>query len=71
MPRQLAATESRLEDISTSLDLALTLLNELNDAFAPAFVKSICNTTCALITAVQVIILDIVDVTVAHSMSRM
>ncbi|KAJ7354283.1 hypothetical protein DFH08DRAFT_984664 [Mycena albidolilacea] len=53
MPRLLAATEFRREDISTSLNLALTLLNELNDAFAPPFMQTICNTAQSLITAVQ------------------
>jgi hypothetical protein len=65
MPRQLAATEIRLDNITACLTCALTLLNELNDAFAPAFVQTISNTTLSLITVVQVIVLEI-DVAVTH-----
>ncbi|KAJ6483998.1 hypothetical protein C8R45DRAFT_999907 [Mycena sanguinolenta] len=53
MPRPLAATEFRLNNITASLALALPLLTELNDTFAPAFVQSIANTTQSLISAVQ------------------
>jgi hypothetical protein len=69
MPRQLAATEIRLDNITACLTCALTLLNELNDAFAPAFVQTISNTTLSLITAVQVIVLKM-DVAVTHRMSQ-
>ncbi|KAF8190684.1 hypothetical protein K438DRAFT_2141114 [Mycena galopus ATCC 62051] len=49
MPRQLTTSESRIENITACLGLALPLLNELNDAFGPPFVQSISNTMEALI----------------------
>ncbi|KAJ7232656.1 hypothetical protein B0H12DRAFT_189513 [Mycena haematopus] len=53
MPRQPAASELRLDDITTCLTLALSLLTELDNAFAPAFIQSIFNTTQSLISAAQ------------------
>jgi hypothetical protein len=55
MPRQPSVTEIRLENITACLAPAVTLLNELNDAFGPSFVQAISNTVQSLISAVQVI----------------
>lgn len=54
MPRQPTATESRVSKIISALEPAITLLEEINDAFGTPFVQAISNTTHALITAVQV-----------------
>jgi hypothetical protein len=56
MPRQPTFTEIRLNNFAASLATALTLLNELNDAFGPPFIQPISNTILSLITAVKVII---------------
>ncbi|KAJ7885238.1 hypothetical protein B0H13DRAFT_1889659 [Mycena leptocephala] len=53
MPRQPSVTEIRLENIKACLAPAVTLLNELNDAFGPSFVQPISNTVQSLISAVQ------------------
>ncbi|KAJ7831781.1 hypothetical protein B0H14DRAFT_3713155 [Mycena olivaceomarginata] len=53
MPHQPTLTEIRITNINTCLTAALTLLNELNDAFGPPFVHLISNTILALISAVQ------------------
>lgn len=58
MPRQPAVTEIRLNNIIDCLTPVLTVLGELNHAVAPAFVQIIANTTRALITAVQVMIVE-------------
>jgi hypothetical protein len=55
MPRQPTIAEIRLEHIKVSLTPALTLLNELNDAFGPPFVQAISTTIQTLINAVQVV----------------
>ncbi|KAF7335493.1 hypothetical protein MVEN_02202800 [Mycena venus] len=53
MPRKPTVTEIRLDNIAACLTSALTLLNELNDAFSPPFIQLISSTTLALMTAVQ------------------
>ncbi|KAF7326476.1 hypothetical protein MVEN_02614700 [Mycena venus] len=53
MPHQPTVTESRLINITAYLTPALTILNELHDAFSPPFVQSILNTIQALIAAAQ------------------
>jgi hypothetical protein len=58
MPHQPTLTEIRITNINTCLTPALTLLNELNDAFGPPFVHLISNTILALISAVQVTALN-------------
>jgi hypothetical protein len=54
MPRHNTVTETRLNTIIAYLTPALTLLDELNDAFGSSFVRPISKTTLSLITAVQV-----------------
>ncbi len=54
MPRQPIAIKTLLTNTIACLTLALTLLNELNDAFGPQFVQPISNTVLSLITIVQV-----------------
>ncbi|KAF8131359.1 hypothetical protein K438DRAFT_2132012 [Mycena galopus ATCC 62051] len=51
--RDPTAAEIRLENIAACLSLALPLLTDLNDAFAPPFVPSIANTIQAMIDSVQ------------------
>ncbi|KAF8177120.1 hypothetical protein K438DRAFT_1978770 [Mycena galopus ATCC 62051] len=53
MPRQPTISETRLENITACLTLALPLLNELNDAFELPFVQSISNTVEALVNLVK------------------
>ncbi|KAJ7807766.1 hypothetical protein B0H14DRAFT_2609397 [Mycena olivaceomarginata] len=53
MPRQLAVTQFRLENIIASLGPAVTLLKDLNDAFCPPFVQPIINIIEASINVVQ------------------
>ncbi|KAF8151114.1 hypothetical protein K438DRAFT_1778887 [Mycena galopus ATCC 62051] len=53
MPRQPTVTEIRLANITACLTPALTLLNELNDAFGPPFIQPISNTVLSLISMVQ------------------
>ncbi|KAJ7633318.1 hypothetical protein DFH06DRAFT_1337179 [Mycena polygramma] len=53
MPRRPALAQLRLNNVTTCLNSMLTLLNELNDAFAPPFLLVISNTVLALVTAVQ------------------
>ncbi|KAJ7302385.1 hypothetical protein DFH08DRAFT_826711 [Mycena albidolilacea] len=53
MPRQPTVTEIHLDNITACLTPALTLLNELNNAFSPPFLQSISNTIRSLINAVQ------------------
>jgi hypothetical protein len=54
MPRQSTATEARITNITECLTPAITLLKELNDAFAPPFIEPLANTTLALITGIEV-----------------
>jgi hypothetical protein len=56
MPLQRTVPDIRLTNIATCLTPAVTLLNELHDAFSTPFVLAIANSTLALITAVQVTI---------------
>jgi hypothetical protein len=58
MPRQPTVTEIRLNSITACLTAALTLLNELNDAFGPPFIQPISNTVLSLMAMVQVITLS-------------
>ncbi|KAJ7822898.1 hypothetical protein B0H14DRAFT_3146200, partial [Mycena olivaceomarginata] len=53
MPRQSTVTEIRLKNIKGCLTPALTLLKELNDAFAPPFIRPIANTIESLLDMVQ------------------
>ncbi|KAJ6470468.1 hypothetical protein C8R45DRAFT_1166124 [Mycena sanguinolenta] len=53
MPRQPTVTEICLENLTACLTSAVTLLNELNDAFAPSFVQPISNTVASLLKLVQ------------------
>ncbi|KAJ6470517.1 hypothetical protein C8R45DRAFT_937424 [Mycena sanguinolenta] len=53
MPHQPTVTEIRLENLTAYLISAVTLLNELNDAFAPSFVQPISNTVASLLKLVQ------------------
>ncbi|KAJ7711081.1 hypothetical protein B0H14DRAFT_2645936 [Mycena olivaceomarginata] len=57
MPRQPTVTEIRLTSITACLTPALTLLNELNDAFGPPFIQPISNTVVSLMAMVQLITL--------------
>ncbi|KAJ7458105.1 hypothetical protein FB451DRAFT_1508460 [Mycena latifolia] len=52
-PPQPTVADIRLNNIITCLAPAVTLLNELSDAFGTPFVPAISNTTLSLITAVQ------------------
>lgn len=54
MPRQLARTEIRLNNITAYLTLTMTLLEEINDAFHTPFIEPIVNTSLSLITTIQV-----------------
>jgi hypothetical protein len=49
-------TEIRLDNITSCLTLAVTLLNELSAAFNPPFVQPLSSTIVALMNTVQVII---------------
>ncbi|KAJ7249529.1 hypothetical protein B0H12DRAFT_1300352 [Mycena haematopus] len=53
MPRQPTVTETRLENIIACLTPAVTVLNDLNSAFAPPFIQPISNTVSSLIKLVQ------------------
>ncbi|KAJ6470408.1 hypothetical protein C8R45DRAFT_937325 [Mycena sanguinolenta] len=53
MPRQPTVTKIQLENLTACLTPAVTLLNELNDAFAPSFVQPISNTVASLLKLVQ------------------
>ena len=55
MPREPTVTEIRLENLTACLTPAVTLLNELNDAFAPPFVQPISNTVASLLKLGQVL----------------
>jgi hypothetical protein len=48
------ATDTRLQNLISSLPPAVTLLNELHDGFGTPFVPMISNTILSLIAAVQV-----------------
>jgi hypothetical protein len=54
MPRQSTLKEIRVTNIVQCLTPALTLLKELNDAFAPPFIKPIAETVESLISMAQV-----------------
>ncbi|KAJ7769919.1 hypothetical protein B0H16DRAFT_1516815 [Mycena metata] len=53
MPRQNSSSEVRIKNITACLTPALTLLNELNDAFGSPFIVPIVKTVQALIAGVQ------------------
>ncbi|KAF7333080.1 hypothetical protein MVEN_02372900 [Mycena venus] len=53
MPHQPTVAEIRTNTIVAYLAPAVTLLNELNDAFGSPFLPAITNTTQSLITIVQ------------------
>ncbi|KAJ6453564.1 hypothetical protein C8R45DRAFT_1192803 [Mycena sanguinolenta] len=53
MPRQPTVTEIRLKSLIASLTPAVTVLNELDDTFAPPFILPISNTITSLIKLVQ------------------
>ncbi|KAJ7023859.1 hypothetical protein C8F04DRAFT_1270925 [Mycena alexandri] len=53
MPRQPTVTEIRLTNITACLTPALTLLNELNDAFGPLFIQPISNTVVSVMAMIQ------------------
>ncbi|KAJ7717151.1 hypothetical protein B0H16DRAFT_1476280 [Mycena metata] len=53
MPEPDPAPGARLHQLTTSLAPAITLLEELNDAFGPPFIQPIVQTVQALITGVQ------------------
>ncbi|KAJ7819424.1 hypothetical protein B0H13DRAFT_1921785 [Mycena leptocephala] len=53
MPRQNTGADTRLSNITGYLTPALTLLDELNDAFGSSFVQPITKTTLSLIMLVQ------------------
>ena len=55
MPRLPTVTEIRLENLVACLTPAVTLLNELNDAFGSSFVQPISNTVASLLELVQVL----------------
>jgi hypothetical protein len=63
MPRQNTSTaaDTRLSNITAYLTPALTLLDELNDAFGSSFLQPILKTTLSLITAAQVMNLIIFE----------
>ncbi len=54
MPHQDPAIEARIHNLTACLTPAITLLEELNDAFGPPFIQLIVNTVQALIAGVQV-----------------
>ncbi|KAJ7763293.1 hypothetical protein B0H16DRAFT_1804266 [Mycena metata] len=53
MPREDPATEARIHELTACLAPAVTLLEELNNAFGPPFIQPIVKTVQALITGVQ------------------
>ncbi|KAJ7472960.1 hypothetical protein B0H11DRAFT_2195851 [Mycena galericulata] len=53
MPHQPTITETRINNIIIGLKPAVTLLNEIHDAFGTPFVQAISNTTLSLITIIQ------------------
>ncbi|KAJ7735061.1 hypothetical protein B0H16DRAFT_136049 [Mycena metata] len=53
MPREDSATEARIHNLTASLTPAITLLEELNDAFGPPCIQPIVKTVQALVTGVQ------------------
>ncbi|KAJ7512271.1 hypothetical protein B0H11DRAFT_2346256 [Mycena galericulata] len=53
MPHQPTVTETRINNIISGLKPAVTLLNEIHDAFGTPFVQAISNTTLSLITTIQ------------------
>ncbi|KAF7336273.1 ATPase-AAA-core domain-containing protein [Mycena venus] len=53
MPRQTAASEIHLRNIAGCLKPALTLLNDLKDAFGPPFIQTISSATLSLINTIQ------------------
>ncbi|KAJ6503602.1 hypothetical protein C8R45DRAFT_923950 [Mycena sanguinolenta] len=53
MPRQPTITEVQLENFAACLTSAVTVLNDLNDAFSPPFVQPISETIASLINLVQ------------------
>ncbi|KAJ6453584.1 hypothetical protein C8R45DRAFT_1112453 [Mycena sanguinolenta] len=53
MPHQLTTLEIRLNNITACLTPAVTMLNELNDAFAPPFIQPILKTMGSLINMIQ------------------
>ncbi|KAJ7472977.1 hypothetical protein B0H11DRAFT_2236857 [Mycena galericulata] len=53
MSRQPTVTETRINNVVTSLKPAVTLLTEIHDAFGTPFVQAISNTTLASITIIQ------------------
>jgi hypothetical protein len=54
MPHQPTVAEIRMNTIVAYLAPAVTLLNELNDAFGSPFLSAIANTTQSLTGVVQV-----------------
>ncbi|KAJ6496359.1 hypothetical protein C8R45DRAFT_926864 [Mycena sanguinolenta] len=54
MPRQPTVIEIRLKNLAACLTPAISLLNELNAAFAPPFVQPILNTVSSLLKLVPV-----------------
>lgn len=54
MPRLPSVTEIRVSNITACLELAVVVLNELNNAFETPFVEAISNTTKSLIIALRV-----------------
>jgi hypothetical protein len=54
MPRQPSVTEIRLNNVRSSLNVAVGLLNMLNDSFGTPFLPAISRTALALITGVEV-----------------
>jgi hypothetical protein len=54
-------TDIQLDNIRTCLAPALTLLNELNDAFGSPFVQSIANTILSLVNVLPVVIFSKLD----------
>jgi hypothetical protein len=59
MPRQHTTADNRLSNITAYLTPALTLLDELNDAFGSSFVLPISKTTLSWITTMEVMTLII------------
>ncbi|KAJ7184704.1 hypothetical protein C8R46DRAFT_1300024 [Mycena filopes] len=53
MPRPRTVAETRVDNVTAYLTPALTLLNELNDAFGLSYVQPIIKTTQALLVGVQ------------------
>ncbi|KAJ7699094.1 hypothetical protein B0H16DRAFT_1705885, partial [Mycena metata] len=53
MPPQPTVTGIRLTNITACLTPAITLLNELNDAFGPLFIQPISNTVISVMGIIQ------------------